>query len=90
MVSTQDIKNKEIINIYDGRSLGFATDVEIDLDNGKIDGIVVPVEKGFFSFFAREGEYIIKWKDIRKIGEDVILVDVNGLYEADEKEDMEM
>lgn len=83
MISTQDIKNKEIINMYDGRSLGFVSDVEINLEEGRIDGIVIPMQRGFFSFFSKDGDYTIKWKDIKKIGEDVILVDVNGFYEPD-------
>lgn len=83
MISTQDIKNKEIINIYDGRSLGFVSDVELNLEEGRIDGIVVPMQRGFFGFFSRDGDYTIKWRDIKKIGEDVILVDVNNFYEPE-------
>ena len=30
MLSTQDIRNKEVINIYDGRSLGYVGDLDVD------------------------------------------------------------
>ena len=30
-MNTYDIRNKEVINIYDGRSLGFVEDVELNL-----------------------------------------------------------
>lgn len=81
MVSTQDIKNKEIINIFDGKSLGFVYDIEVNLDKGTIEGIIVPEERGFFNIFGKgNGDRIIKWKDIRRIGDDVILVDVSGVF----------
>lgn len=82
MISTQDIKNKEVINIYDGRSLGFVEDIEVNLERGTIEGIIVPESRSFFSFFGRSGEQIIRWRDIRRIGDDVILVDVAGSYDG--------
>lgn len=86
MISTQDIKNKEIINIFDGKSLGYVTDIEINLEKGRVEAIIVPAQGGFFSLFSKENEYIIKWKDIKKIGEDVILVDVKNIYYSDEND----
>lgn len=83
MVSTQDIRNKEIINIADGKSLGFVSDIELNLEKGRIEAIVVPAQRGFFSLFSKENEYVIKWKDIRKIGEDVILVELPGFYNTE-------
>ena len=47
MISTDKLKNKEVINISDGRSLGFVYDIEVDLDKGVIDGIVIPGTRGF-------------------------------------------
>ena len=37
-----DFKHKEVINISDGRRLGFVQDVCADLDTGRITSIVVP------------------------------------------------
>ena len=31
MISTDKLKNKEVINIADGRSLGFVYDIEVDM-----------------------------------------------------------
>lgn len=84
MVSTQDIRNKEIINIADGKSLGFVSDIELNIEKGRIEAIIVPVQRGFFGLFSKENEYVIKWKDIRKIGEDVILVEVPAFCDAQE------
>jgi YlmC/YmxH family sporulation protein len=80
MMSTYDIRNKEVINIYDGRSLGFVEDVELNLEKGTIEAIIIPGEKGgFFGLFSRNDELVIKWRDIKRIGDDVILVDLSGV-----------
>ena len=77
MLNTENIKNKEVINIYDGKSLGFVYDIEIILKEGIIEGIVLPGQRGFFNLFGRDTEdFVIKWKNVKTVGEDVILVDV--------------
>ena len=79
MLSTDKLKNKEVINMRDGRSLGFVYDIEVNLEAGTIDGIIIPAERGLFHFFAsKEDDFIIKWDNIRTIGDDVILVEVDG------------
>ncbi len=79
MISTDKLKNKEVINIGDGRSIGFVYDIEVDLEKGAIDGIVIPGTKGFMGFFSKnEGDTVIKWDKVRTVGDDVILVDLDG------------
>ncbi len=76
MISTLDIRDKEVINIHDGKSMGFVDDIEIDLQKGTVEGIVVPAQRRMFSFFGRDEDVVIRWKDVKRIGEDVVLVDV--------------
>lgn len=77
MLSTDKLKNKEVINIYDGKSLGFVSDIEVDLDKGMIGGIVIPGERSFFGWVKRtENDVIIRWEKVKTVGEDVILVDL--------------
>jgi len=79
VISTDKLKDKEVINIYDGRSLGFVSDIEVDLEKGVIDGIVIPGSRGFLGFFSKgEADTVIKWDRVRTVGDDVILVDVEG------------
>jgi len=42
MNRTSDFREKEVINIKDGRRLGFVSDVEINLQSGRIEAIVIP------------------------------------------------
>ncbi|MDD4377027.1 MAG: YlmC/YmxH family sporulation protein [Eubacteriales bacterium] len=79
MLSTEKLKNKEVINIFDGKSLGFIYDIEVNLDDGTIDGIVIPAMRGFMSFFSKnDNDFVIKWDKIRTIGDDVVLVEIEG------------
>ena len=80
MLSTEGIKNKEVINITDGKSLGYVGDIEVNLEEGRIEGIVLPAEKGIFGFFGGgEEDVVIKWENIKTIGDDVILVEVYNM-----------
>ena len=82
MLNTADIRNKEVINIYDGKSMGFVCDIEINLKEGRIDGIVLPGDKSFMRIFGKDtNDFVIKWKYVRPVGDDVILVDVPPIIE---------
>ena len=60
-MNTYDIRNKEVINIYDGRSLGFVEDVELNLEKGTIEAIIIPAERGFMGLFPRGEDLVIWW-----------------------------
>ena len=81
-MSTEEIKNKEVINICNGDLLGYVYDIEIDMEKGKITGIVVANETGLFSSWKKgKEEYLIKWQDIIKIGEEIILVEFKNSFQ---------
>jgi YlmC/YmxH family sporulation protein len=67
---------REVINICDGCRLGYVCDLEIDTDCGKILSLVIPGPCRFLGLFGREEDYVIPWPCIRRIGADIILVDV--------------
>jgi YlmC/YmxH family sporulation protein len=77
---TADLKQKEVINMSDGKRLGFVSDVEIDLDTGRIDSIIVPSGGRFLGLLGKDNEFIIPWERIKKIGEDIILVDLDERF----------
>ena len=68
-----DLRRKEVVNTQDGRKLGRACDVVLCYPENRWLGIVVPGENGFF---RKRSELFIDLKQIVKIGEDVILVNV--------------
>lgn len=68
-----ELKNKEVVNICDGRRLGYVLDVEIDLDCGRVISLIIPSEGKLLGFTKCEKVRVL-WCDIVKIGDDVILV----------------
>ncbi|MFO8059180.1 MAG: YlmC/YmxH family sporulation protein [Bacillota bacterium] len=74
MIRISDLASLEVINLEDGRVMGLIDDLEIDLDNGRITSVVIPVPTGIWGLFSGGREHVIRWNDIIKIGEDVILV----------------
>ena len=75
MVKTSELKQKEVINISDGRRLGLVSDMEINMETGNLEAIVIPAGGKFLGFFSKENDIVISWSSIKKIGIDVILVD---------------
>lgn len=69
-----DLKQKEIINTCTCRSLGCPSDVEFDIHTGCMTALIVSEPSRLCNFFCRESEYVIPWKCINQIGEDIILV----------------
>ncbi len=75
IVKISDFQTKDVINIVDGKKLGHISDLELDLRQGRIDSIVVPQFTKFFGVFGGGGtEVVIPWRNIVKIGADVVLV----------------
>ena len=72
-----DFKHKEVINISNGKRLGMVQDVCADLETGAITHIIVPGEKSkIWNIFKANEGITIPWKNIRCIGEDLILVEI--------------
>ena len=72
-----DLQNKDIVNVNDGKNIGSIIDVRIDEVSGNIVSFVIEPNRNFFRFFKTGNvDTEIKWKNITKIGEDVILVNV--------------
>ncbi|MBR3324883.1 MAG: YlmC/YmxH family sporulation protein [Clostridia bacterium] len=69
-----DFKHKEVININDGRRLGYVQDVCADLKSGCITSIIVPGTSKSLSFLSPSNDIVIPWEKIKCIGENVILV----------------
>lgn len=67
-----DLQSKNIVNVADGKNIGNIIDVNVGLD-GTIESLIIEASKNFFNL-NRESDTEINWKDITKIGEDVILV----------------
>ena len=72
-----ELKQKEVINVCDGCRIGFLTYLEFDSCYGRILALIIPVENGkmWNIFGGGNKQYYIPWKCIKKIGDDIILIE---------------
>ncbi|HHV16699.1 MAG TPA: YlmC/YmxH family sporulation protein [Gelria sp.] len=84
MVRLSDLKAKDVVNILDGKKLGHISDIELDLEIGKVIAIIIPGRWRGFGIFGKREEIVIPWKKIVRIGRDVILVEVPIVQEMDD------
>jgi len=77
MNRTGDLKQKEVINMNDGKRLGFVFDIEINLEDGRIEAIILPGTGKLFGIIGKDTEIVIPWDRVKIVGEDTILVDID-------------
>ena len=75
MARISDMRQKEVINIYDGHRFGFVCDIEFSIDDGKIEAVIVPSESKLMGLVGKSNGVSIPWSSIKKIGDDIVLVD---------------
>ena len=77
MLSYNELKKREVINIADGKSLGHICDLTLNFPSGTLAGISVPGRnsKGILKLFDK-CQLFIEQNKIIKIGSDVILVNL--------------
>ena len=71
--SLTDLTEKQVVNVCDGRILGYIVDFKVDICNGRLTAIILPGESGFFGF-KKCTDVIIPWEKIDLIGEDTIII----------------
>ena len=69
-----DVQLKEIVNIQNGKRIGIIVDAGVD-EKGFIKNLILEEKRG--RKFSRE-EYSILWRQIIKIGDDIILIDTRN------------
>ncbi len=74
--SINEMRNKEIINIETGVRLGYPSDIEVDLETGRLVSVVVSGGYKLMGLFGKENDIVIKWENIKTIGDDLIVVEM--------------
>jgi YlmC/YmxH family sporulation protein len=74
-----DLEGKEVINLVDGMRLGVIgqADMVIDIHTGDIQSIILPRRINVFSLWADRQNMIIPWHAVKKIGNEVIIVEID-------------
>ena len=76
-VSFSQLRMKEIVNVATGMKIGYADDIEIDTESSSVVSIVVCGRQRAFGLMGKDDDIVIRCSDIRLIGEDTILVDMD-------------
>jgi len=73
-------RQKEVVNLTDGRRLGYVSDVDINFEDGRMEAIVVSGTGKLMGVSNKDKELIIPFVKIKRIGDDVIIVDIEERY----------
>lgn len=79
-IRLSDLEGKEVINLVDGARLGIIgeADMLIDVHTGEIHSIVLPQRNTLFSLWADRQNMIIPWESVKRIGNEVIIVELDN------------
>lgn len=72
-----ELRCKEVVNACDGKRLGYIVDIIIDECKGCIEAIIIPKSGKICGFLSDGSEYVIPFKCVKKIGKDIILVEIH-------------
>ena len=76
-------RERQVVNIADGKCLGNLKDIELNLWTGSIEALILPALNGFWHRLQNAGELVIGWEKVVRIGVDVILIDAPELSQYD-------
>jgi YlmC/YmxH family sporulation protein len=76
-VRLSELSGKEIVDINKAERLGVLgqTDLEINVNNGQIEAMLIPTLK-WFGMKKQGGDIRVEWEQIKKVGQDMIIIDM--------------
>lgn len=82
MVRINELIGKEMVNIYDGMRMGTVgeSDMLVDEETGQIVSIILPNRSNALTFWADRQKMVIPWEAVKKIGREVIVVDIDNTH----------
>ncbi|WP_428908614.1 YlmC/YmxH family sporulation protein [Niallia sp. Krafla_26] len=77
-----ELSGKEIVDVNRAERLGVLgqTDLEINEKNGQIETLIIPSLK-WFGMRKQGNEIRVSWNQIKKVGNDMIILDMENLEE---------
>ncbi len=78
-MTVSELCERSVINISTGTNLGNVDDIVFSDKDAQITHVIIYGRMKLFGLFGREDDIFIPWADIKKIGEDVLLVETNML-----------
>lgn len=69
-----ELRNKQVVCVKDGSVLGYISDIELDVVEGKLTAIVIFGKLRLFGLLGSRDDIVIPWQEIEVIGGDTVLV----------------
>ena len=73
-----ELREKEVVNVCDGERLGNICDIDFEDRTGRICTLVIPGPCKIFGIIGRDSEYLIPYECVKRIGADVVLVEIEA------------
>lgn len=75
-----ELVGKEVVNMFNGARLGVIgeSDLTIDADSGYVHSIILPRRSNIVNMWLDRQELTIPWEAVRKIGSEVIIVELEN------------
>lgn len=77
-----ELVGKEMVNIFDGMRMGTVgdSDMLIDEESGHIISIILPNRGNALTFWADRQKLVVPWEAVKKVGREVIVVDIDHTH----------
>lgn len=75
-----ELVGKEVVNIFNGARLGVIgdSDLTIDAESGHVHAIILPQRSNIVNMWLERQQLTIPWEAIRKIGSEVVIVELEN------------
>lgn len=86
----RDLEDKELINLQDGRRIGYFGDADLVFngETGEIVGLEVNTRGKLFQLFSEKRVSLVPWRAIKKIGREVVIIDAGADKDIDTSRDL--
>lgn len=75
-----DLKNMRVVNLGNGKVMGKIVDLVLDVNRGYVKAVVLPGESKLLGIWNSDKVTEVPWNRIKKIGKDVIIIDLPESY----------
>ena len=73
-----ELKDKQVVSIKDASVVGFVSDIEFNTETGALTSVIITGKNKGIGFLSRGEDIIIPWDKIEVIGNDSILISMDG------------
>lgn len=72
MFKSFDLRQKKVIDIDTAEKIGYIRDIDIDVENGRINSVTIP-KNGLLGFLTGK-TVTVPWSDITAVGSEFVLI----------------